>query len=226
MYFQEQSMAGGRTQAERTHATRARLIELGRASFARDGFGGTPAEELVRQAGLTRGALYHHFGGKEGLFLAVYQALQHEIAERIEAAANAAPDAWEALRGGCRAFLDACTDPDVQRIVLLDAPTVLGWERWRQVDAAEGVVLLLEGLREAIAAGALPDQPVEPLAHLLAGAMNEAAMWIARAPDPAAAHAAASAALDRLLNGLRCEAIERGTLGAAGEDARLRSTTP
>jgi AcrR family transcriptional regulator len=196
-------MSERRSQTERTQATRARLLAVARDRFARDGFNAVSAEDLVRAAGLTRGALYHHFAGKDGLFLAVYEAMQREIAVRIEAAATAAPDAWEALRRGCLAFLDACTDPAVQRIVLLDAPTVLGWERWRQVDAAEGVSLLSEGLREAIAAGDLPAQPVEPLAHLLTGAMNEAGMWIARSPNPAAAHALVTAAFERLLAGLR-----------------------
>ena len=194
--------AGGR-QAERTRATRAKLLAVARARFGRDGFAAVPAEDLVREAGMTRGALYHQFGGKDGLFLAVYEDMQREIATRIDAAAATAPDAWEALRRGCRAFLDACVDPEVQRIVLLDAPAVLGWERWRAVDNAQGVALLAEGLRDAITAGALSAQPVEPLAHLLSGAMNEAGMWIARSPDPAAAHAQAVVALDRLLDGLR-----------------------
>src|SRR5688500_13324807 len=171
-------MSTSKRQAERTRATRAKLLTVARVRFARDGFAGVSAEELVRAAGLTRGALYHQFGGKDGLLLAVYEDMQREIATRIDAAAATATDVWEALRLGCRAFLDACVDPEVQRIVLLDAPAVLGWERWRAVDSAQGFVLLAGGLRDAIAAGALPAQPVEPLVHLLSGAINEAGMWI------------------------------------------------
>lgn len=189
--------------AERTRATRAKLVETGRALFAARGFGGVPAEEVVRAAGLTRGALYHHFGGKQGLFESVYEALQQEVAAGIERAAAEAPDPWSGLCAGCRAFLNACVDPEVQRIVLLDAPAVLGWERWREVDAAHGLGLLKEGLREAMAGGALAPQPLDPLAHLLLGAMNEAAMWIARSAEPHVALSQATTALDRVLEGLR-----------------------
>ena len=126
-----------------------------------------------------------------------------EIAERITRAAGAHDGVWEGLVAGCLAFLDACTDPEVQRIVLLDGPAVLGWERWREVDAAHGLGLLKEGLREVMAAGELAEQPVDPLAHLLSGAMNEAGMWIARAATPKRARRDAGAALRAMLESLR-----------------------
>lgn len=192
----------------RTEATRARLLESARRLFTERGFGGVSAEELVRHAGLTRGALYHHFGGtgvlggKEGLFAALYEEAQREIATRIRAAAEKQPDSWSALRAGCHAFLDACVDPTVRRVVLLDAPAVLGWEHWRDVDARHGLGLLKEGLREAMAGGAIHDGPVDPIAHLLLGAMNEAAMWIARSAEPGVALRQAGESLDELLEGL------------------------
>ena len=194
-----------RPQAERTASTRSKLLQAARTLFVARGFAAVPAEELVREAGLTRGALYHHFGGKEGLFAALYEQMQREITERIEASASAAPDAWSALRAGCRAFLEACADPEVQRIVLLDAPAVLSWEEWRAVDARYGLGSLREGLEAAVAEGAIPAQPIDAIAYPLLGAMNEAAMWIARAPWPEIALGEAAAVVDRLLMGLKDE---------------------
>jgi AcrR family transcriptional regulator len=190
-------------QSQRTEATRARLLEVARRMFVDRGYAAVPAEELVREAGLTRGALYHHFGGKDGLFAVLYEQVQREVTERIDAAAEVQPDAWGALRAGCRAFLECCVDPEVQRIVLLDAPVVLSWEAWREVDARYGLGSLREGLRMAREAGALAGGSPEAAAHLLLGAMNEAAMWIARAEDPAAALGEAWAGLDGMLEGLR-----------------------
>ncbi len=194
--------------ALRTDATKARLLEAARLLFTDRGFGGVTAEELVQHAGLTRGALYHHFGGKgvlggkEGLFAALYEEVQQEIAAKIRQAAENRADSWSALRAGCHAFLDACVDPTVRRVVLLDAPAVLGWEHWREVDARHGLGLLKEGLREAMEESAIRDRPVDPVAHLLLGAMNEAAMWIARSAEPETALRQAVESLDELLEGL------------------------
>ena len=192
-------------QIQRTEATRARLLEVARRMFVAHGYQGVPAEDLVREAGLTRGALYHHFGGKDGLFAALYEEVQREVTARIDAAADVHTDAWEALVAGCHAFLECCVDPEVQRIVLLDAPVVLSWEAWRAVDARHGLGSLSMGLRMAHEAGAIEGDSLEALAHLLLGAMNEAALWIARAEDPTAALREARAGLDRLLRGLRVE---------------------
>jgi len=191
------------TQEERRAATRTRLIEAGRRHSGRNGFDGVSQAEVVRDAGVTRGALYHHFDGKEGLFAAVYAELQQEITARIVAAADRAPDPWAALVAGCMTFLRACLDPDVQRIVLRDAPRVLGWDHWREVDAASGLVALEEGLREAAESGALRELPVTAVARGLLGAMNELGLWLAHAPDPEAALGEAEIALSRLLDGLR-----------------------
>jgi AcrR family transcriptional regulator len=193
-------------QAQRTEATKARLLSVARQMFVEHGFANVPAEELVQQAGLTRGALYHQFGGKEGLFAALYEIIQQEVTARINAAAEQAPDAWSGLRIGCHAFLQACVDPEVQRIMLLDAPVVLSWERWRAVDAQYGLGSLKQGLQYAMERGFIAEQPIDPLAHLLVGAMNEAAMWIARAPAPEEALRQAIVALDALLDGLRVSA--------------------
>jgi AcrR family transcriptional regulator len=190
-------------QAERSESTKARMLVVARDLFVRRGYAAVPAEDLVREAGLTRGALYHHFGGKEGLFAALYEQVQREVTDRIDAAADGAADAWSALRIGCHTFLESCLDPVVQQVVLLDAPVVLGWEAWREVDARYGLGSLKEGLHHARESGAIAGQPLDAVAHLLLGAMNEAALWIARAKDPDAALVEAKAGLDRLLGGLR-----------------------
>jgi AcrR family transcriptional regulator len=190
-------------QQQRTERTRALLLEAGRRLFAARGYQAVPAEDLVREAGLTRGALYHHFNGKDGLFAALYEQVQQEVTARIDAAADAQPDAWSALRAGCYAFLDCCTDPVVRRIMLLDAPSVMSWDRWREVDMRYGLGSLKEGLQQAVAEGEMHGDSLDAVAHLLLGAMNEAAMWIARSPDPDTALRDAQAGLDRLLSGLR-----------------------
>ena len=201
-----------RTQADRSQATRAALLASGRALFAERGFAGTAREEIVERAGVTRGALHHHFGTKQDLFAAVFEAVEGELAARIATAAMAGVDPRDQLRRGCHEFLDAALDSAVQRIVLLDAPAVLGWAAWREVDARYALGLVTEGLRAVFAAGrAGPGgheqsragpRPVEPLGHLLLAALNEAAMLVAGSPDPVAARAEVGAIVDQLLDAL------------------------
>jgi AcrR family transcriptional regulator len=198
----QEGKARGRTQAERAGATRAALIAAARPLFAERGYGGVGAEEIVHAAGVTRGALYHHFGGKRGLLEAVYRQIEEELAEEIVEGASGVSDPLEAMRFAIGVFMDACMEPDVQRIVLLDGPAVLGWERWREIAAEYGLGLFETSLQSAIDAGQIAEQPVKPLAHLLMGALDEAAMLVARAEDPKQAKAEVTAALDRLLDAL------------------------
>jgi AcrR family transcriptional regulator len=191
-----------RTQADRSHATRAALLASGRALFAERGFAGTAREEIVERAGVTRGALHHHFGTKQDLFAAVFEELEAELAARIAAAAMAGAEPRDQLHRGCHEFLDAALDPAVQRIVLLDAPAVLGWAAWRDVDARYGLGLVTEGLRAVFAAQSGGPRAVEPLGHLLLAALNEAAMLVAGAPDPVVARAEVGAIVDQLLDSL------------------------
>jgi AcrR family transcriptional regulator len=191
-----------RTQAERSRATRAALLASGRELFAGRGFAGTAREEIVERAGVTRGALHHHFGTKQDLFAAVVEELEQELAARIAGAAMAGTDPRDQLRRGCHEFLDAALDPAVQRIVLLDAPSVLGWTAWREVDARYGLGLVVEALRAVFAAGQATPRPVEPLAHVLLAALNEAAMLVAGAPDPARARGEVGDLVDHLLDAL------------------------
>jgi AcrR family transcriptional regulator len=193
------------TNAERSGATRAALVAAARPLFAARGYAGVGAEEIVAVAGVTRGALYHHFGGKDGLLAAVYEQIEQELLERIGArvAEAGTADSLGALATGADGFLEACSEPEVHRVVLLDAPSVLGWERWREIGWRYGAGLTEGVVQAAIDAGQIAAQPARPLAHLLLGALDEAALYVARAPDPAAARAEARAAIATLLEGLR-----------------------
>ena len=196
-------MAQRRTQAERTSATRRALLDAARDQFAERGFSGTGREQVAAAAGVTRGALYHHFGTKEGLFRAVVEELEAGLAERVAAAALAGTDPVDELRRGCLAFLDACMEPAVRRIVLLEAPAVLGWDAWREIDARYGLALVRSGLAGALDQVGLDPAAVDPLAHLLLGALNEAALLVATAEDPVRAREdvgrTVALVLDRLL---------------------------
>jgi AcrR family transcriptional regulator len=194
-------------QAERSEATRATLIATARALLAARGYADVGTEEIVRAAGVTRGALYHHFEDKRALFEAVYEDVERRLTERIasEALASAA-DPMAALRAGAEAFLDACEDPAVQRIALIDAPSVLGWERWREIGLRYGLGLVQGTVQAAIDAGQIEAQPAAPLAHLLLGAIDEGAMLIAQAEDAATARREVGASLGRFLDALRAQA--------------------
>src|SRR6266536_738155 len=192
----------------RSEATRRRLVTAARALFGARGFAEVGTEEIVRAAGVTRGALYHQFRDKADLFAAVAEEVEAEIAERIAdaAGAEAAADPVGALRSGARLFLDACAAPEVERIILLDAPAVLGWQAWRDLAGRYGLGLVQFGLQSAIEAGAIVPQPIAPLAHVLIGALNESALYVARAEDPAAAREQCVAIIDRILHGLMTSA--------------------
>jgi AcrR family transcriptional regulator len=193
-----------RTQAERSEITRQALVTAARPLFADRGYAGVGTEEIVRSAGVTRGALYHHFDGKRELFEAVYEQIEVELAERIAAGAleaNAASP-LEAMRAGAEMFLRVSTEPEAQQIVLLDGPSVLGWDRWREIAAAHGLGLIEATLQAAIEAGAIDPQPVRPLAHVLMGALDEGAMLVARAEDPEQMRAEVGQTLTALLDGL------------------------
>ena len=191
------------TKAEQADATRTALSAAARQLFTERGYAATSTTEIVERAGVTRGALYHHFAAKDDLFRAVFEQLEGEVTKLVAEEALTSPDPLEQLRRGTRAYLDACIDPAVQRVVLLDGPSVLGWETWQEIEQRYGYGLVVAGVEAAIGAGLIEAQPVEPLAHVLFGALTEAGMVVARADDPGAARAEMEAAMDRLLDGLR-----------------------
>lgn len=193
-----------RTKAAQREATTAALIAAGRRLFAERGYAGVGTEEIVQQAGVTRGALYHHFrGGKEDLFQAVLVQVSAETARHVMQAARSTDDPWEALVRGVDAFLDASMTREVQQIMLVDGPSVLGWDVWRAADADYALGLLEQALQHAIDAGRIVPQPAKALAHVLLGALDEAAMVVARAEDPSVARAEMGQTMRRLLEGLR-----------------------
>jgi AcrR family transcriptional regulator len=187
-------------QAARSAATRAKLVRAARTLFARRGYAAVGTAEIVRRAGLTRGAFYHQFPAKRDLFLAVYEQVEQELTERVASLLGEVETPFGAMQAGVRAFLEACRAPEVQRIVLIDGPAVLGWERWREVAERYGLGLIQAVIRAAIDAGEIAPLAVDPLAHLLMGALDEAALLVVREPD---ATDTVAATFERLLEGLR-----------------------
>jgi len=177
-----------RTQAERTEATREALIAAARRLFTERGYEDVGTEEIVRAAGVTRGALYHHFGGKANLLDAVYARIEAESTERVARVVLGSElhSPLDAMKAGIEAFLEECLKPELRQIALHDAPAVLGWERWREIGAANGLGLIEASLGAAIEAGEIRPLPVQQSAHLLMGALDEAAMVLARDERPQA----------------------------------------
>jgi AcrR family transcriptional regulator len=187
-------------QAARSASTRAKLLKAARALFARKGYAGVGTEEIVRRAGVTRGALYHQFPTKEDLFAAVYEQVELELTQRVVGSLSELTSPFAALRAGVRAFLAECRAPEAQRIALTDGPSVLGWERWHEIAERYALGLIQAEITAAIEAGEIAPVAVEPLAHLLMGALDEAALLVARNPD---ASEDVAVAFERMLDGLQ-----------------------
>ena len=193
-----------RTQAERAAETREALIEAARPLFAAQGFAEVALETIVRAAGVTRGALYHHFADKTELFAAVFEKVEGEVAARMgEAiAASNLTDPVEVMRLGADFWLDVCSDPEVQRIVLVDAPAVLGWTRWTEIGDRYNTGMVRALLTNAVETGRIPPQPIEATVLTILGAMREATLYVARAEDHDQARKDAGAVMNRLIRAL------------------------
>lgn len=194
------------TKKEQSHATIQRLLKVAMDEFSEKGYGKASTEKIVMEADMTRGALYHHFKDKKGLFFEVFREAQLEIGRRIEKYADAENDLWGALIAGCNAFLKACSDPKLQQIVVIDAPSVLDWNTYREVDStmqSSGLSLLRECLQDLIDQKMIQPLPLEALTHLISGAMDEAALWIAQSENPQEALVDAQRTLEIVLNGLK-----------------------
>ncbi|MDK1476859.1 helix-turn-helix domain-containing protein [Streptomyces sp. 549] len=188
--------------AQQRVQTRHTLLRESRRLFSTFGYAAVGLSEIVRAAGVTKGALYHHFDSKAELFRAVLEQVQQEVAAHIAATADAQEGAWDQLTFGCQAFLNASTDPAIQRIMLVDGPAVLGWRDWREMNEATCGRHLARALTILVDEGTIPTQPVAPLTHLLSGAMNEAALWLATSEDLVDLENA-QRALARMLEALR-----------------------
>jgi AcrR family transcriptional regulator len=191
-----------RTQAERSAATRGALLAAARRLFAEKGYLATGREEIVEAAGVTRGAMYHHFSGKEDLFRAVYEELEQEVVGLVSAAAVKFNDPVEQLKVGSQAYLDAAMDLAVQRVIVLDGPSVLDWTTREEIAEHCGLGLIREVLRQAMEAGRIEKRPVEPLAHVLLAGLHEAALYMARSAKPRTARKEVGEVIERMLAAL------------------------
>jgi AcrR family transcriptional regulator len=196
-----------RTQAQRREATTGALVDAARELFARDGFAATSLDAVAARANVTKGAVYHHFEGKRELFKAVFAREVAKLTDTLVAVYARKKDPWDAFVASCRAFLEECLEPGLQRIVLLDAFAAVGWEAMRDLEAP-----LLNSMEVAIAraidAGRIPPRPTSPLAHFLFGALCETAMVVARAENQRAAHRAAIVELGRITAALASRATD------------------
>ncbi|MGW4930043.1 TetR/AcrR family transcriptional regulator [Agromyces sp. NPDC004153] len=190
------------TKAEQRERTRAEFVRIATVRFAERGYAGVALEDLVAEAGLTRGALYHHFGSKQGLFRAVVEHAQAGVADAVELAASGHDDALEDFLAGCRAFLEASLAPEVRRILLVDGPAVLGWDAWRAGDLDTSVRQLDAGMAELVEAGVIEDRALATVGAMISGGLNEVALANAASADPAAGIDEAVEVLRRLLRGL------------------------
>ena len=193
------------SKAEQAKLTITKLTEVARHYFSTYGYAEASMEEMVKTAGLTRGALYHHFGNKEGLFMAVLAAVQKEIGERVETEAAKSEDPWEQLLFGCIAFVTAAVEERNRRILLIDGPSVVGWDAWRKMDEEHSMRLLREQLQDMEQQGYLKPVSINALTHLLSGAMNEGVLWVAQMSDQEQALADIQAALSLFLDGYRAQ---------------------
>jgi AcrR family transcriptional regulator len=193
-----------RTQAERSEATRAALLDAGRQLFSTKGYSHSGREEIVSVAGVTRGALQHHFGDKQALFLAVYEAVEQEVVAGIATAAMAVgDDPVEQLRAGCHAYLDAVLDPAVQRICAIDGPAVLPADVRQEITDRYALGLVREAVNAAVSSGSIDRTPVEPLTRMLLAGVMAAAQYVATSADPAVARMEAGQTVDLLLDHLK-----------------------
>jgi AcrR family transcriptional regulator len=191
------------TREAEARATRDALIQAGPELFTKRGYAEVGTEEIVARANVTRGALYHHFRDKRDLFRVAFERVETELMQRVAARMEGAEGAWELMTAGMRSFLDACDEPSVKQIALTDAPVVLGWQEWREIDNRHGLGLTRAALEDAVESGVLRPIAVDAMAHLLVAALSEAAFVIANAERPRKARREVETALVELLEGLR-----------------------
>ncbi len=193
--------------AERGRATRAQLLDVATRLFAVQGYEDTSIETVLREAGVSRGSLYHHFPSKDALFYAVLERIEQEVGEALAEATENVTTAAESLQAGAVAWIQLAADPTIQRIMLIDAPAVLGWERWRQFDEDHVLGTIKLAMTAVAAEGAFPAEHADVFAHVFLAAVNEVTLLIARSEDPASAIASGRAAVEEFV---------RRLLGSAG----------
>jgi AcrR family transcriptional regulator len=187
---------------EQGQATRAALIDVATGLFATNGYEATAIPAVLDAAGVSRGALYHHFNSKEALFEAVLQAVEAQATLKVTRAARGATDPLDGLRRGCAAYLAMCRDPVVRRISLIDAPAVVGWERWREIDEQHSFGLIKAAIAAIAADGRVKPELVDVMAHVVLAALLEVALLVARADEGRLAIRRGQEAVDELLTAL------------------------
>ncbi|MBV9922243.1 MAG: TetR/AcrR family transcriptional regulator [Pseudonocardia sp.] len=194
----------GRTQEQRSAATRQALVAAARRLWAARGYAEVGTPEIAAAAGVTRGAMYHQFADKAALFLAVVEAVEQDVVRRLDVAVarSGATSPAAAIRAAIEPWLDICVDPEVRQLLMLDGPSVLGWERFRDVAQRYSLGMTEDLLVAAMNAGQLAVQPSRALAHIMIGALDEAGMVIATAEDRERARADVGEVLRRLFDGL------------------------
>jgi AcrR family transcriptional regulator len=182
------------TKLDKAATTRAKIVAVARRLFAASGYAGTSTEAVLEGAGVSRGALYHHFENKEALFAAVLEAVETDVTDATGRARMNVTDPVEALHAACDAFLQMACDPEVRQIILIDAHSVVGWEKWREIEERHGFGRLKQAFKTIAATGRIPEDTAEMFAHIVLASLIEIAFVIARAPDPViAAHGGRSA---------------------------------
>lgn len=194
---------GPTLKAQQSERTKAALVAAGRQLFARLGYAGVSAEEVAAAAGVTTGAVYHQFGSKRGLFLAVFEAVEAELTVQIGAAAAAETEPWSGFVAAASAFVASATQPDIRQVVLIDGRSVLGWDEWHEVMTRYGLGMTRTVVTQLLEADLIAAAPIEPLTAAIFGALSEMALFVATAADPGPAAAESGLALTAFLNALR-----------------------
>ena len=190
------------SRSERAEVTRESLVEAARHLFGERGFAGTSLDDIVAAAGVTKGALYHHFVDKEQLFRAVAETVKREVNSRLSDL-FLGRDSFGTLAAGCSVILDAYLDPAIRQIVWTDARAVLSPAAYGEVQSRSEQVFLRAALRRAMREGVIEALPLRALTALLTGAIGEGCTFVALAPDPVAAREEVERTVERLLEGLR-----------------------
>ena len=191
------------TQEERREATRKAVLRAARRHFGKLGYNNVTVDQIATDADVAKGAIYHHFPTKADLFEAVVEAVAAEILVEVQATLVQQPDILTAMFAGNRAFFATCAKPQFAQIYLKDGPSILGWNRWREIDAHHFGGMVRDGLLAAMELGVITKRPVDPLVGLILGAVTEAAIACANSKNFAEAAEGYVEALEAILNGLR-----------------------
>ena len=188
---------------EKGSATIAKILKVSKRLFSEKGYENTSTEEILKEAEISRGSLYHHFSGKKGIFLRVFETVQSNVAQEVNGSIEGIDDPWEKLVVATNAYLEACIKPDNQRIILIDAPSILGWDAWRQVDEQNSIKILKKILIELMYEGVIEPMPIDALCRYFAGATNESILWIVQSKDSQRAIKDTKLIVNRIFNLLK-----------------------